>query len=42
MFAATNRSVLTRKLGIDDGANKFTSVATINDPSNKNTANQNV
>ena len=35
------RSVLTRKLGIDAGDSKFMSVATMNDPSNKDAAGQN-
>lgn len=36
-----NRSVLTRKFGINEGGNKFQSTNIMNDPSNKNTANQN-
>lgn len=35
------RSVLTRKFGIDEGGTKFLSAATMNDPGNRNTANQN-
>lgn len=36
-----NRSVLARKYGIDEGGSKFLSGNTMNDPGNKNTANQN-
>ena len=35
------RSVLARKYGIDEGGSKFLSGNTMNDPGNKNTANQN-
>ena len=41
-MTSLNRSVLARKFGIDEGGTKFVSGNTMNDPSNKNTANQNV
>lgn len=41
MATTLSRSVLTRKFGIDEGGNKFMSTNTMNDPQNKNQANQN-
>ena len=41
-MTSLNRSVLARKFGINEGGSKFVSGNTMNDPSNRNTANQNI
>ena len=41
MATTLSRTVLTRKFGVDAGGSKFLSSATMNDPQNKDQANQN-